>query len=173
MESLGPLIQSNPCADVPQGEDGSQMMSDGTSVDAVSYSYLKLELELTNQELMVKSLRQFEELVQSGWSMEQYSRSVFHCLKSLGYYFSLHGNSFFSMRAWSITLKLATAASNSEDEFITAASELQRYGTVLEPAVISRCQQVLDKKNLITPLNEVLYHLSGAWSKYSQQVIQT
>ena len=95
MESLGPLIQSNPCADVPQGEDGSQLMSDGTSVDAVSYSYLKLELELKNQELMVKSLRQFEELVQTGWSLEHYSRSVFNCLKSLGYYFSLHGNSFF------------------------------------------------------------------------------
>lgn len=75
-----------------------------------------------------------------------------------------------SVRAWSITLTLAMVASNSEDELITAASELQKCGNVLEPAVVSRCQEVLDKKSAILPLNEVLYHLSVAWTKYNQQV---
>ena len=97
MVSLGPLVtQSQAEAEVPPGEDrSSQLLSDGTSLDAVSYSYLKLEQELKNQELMVKSLKLFEELLQSDWSIKHYNRSLFNCVKSLGYYFSLHGNHFF------------------------------------------------------------------------------
>lgn len=95
MESLGPLIQSSTNIEVPPGEDASNINSDGTSVDAVSYSYLKLELELKNQEWMVKSLEQWEELVQSGWYLQEYRHSIFSCLKSLGYYFSLYSNSFY------------------------------------------------------------------------------
>ncbi len=95
MASLGPLIKSSSSADTPPGEDGSGMSSDGTSVEAVSYSYLKLELELKNQDFMVKSLVQWEELVQFGWTLENYSSIVFNCLKSLGYYFKLYGNSLF------------------------------------------------------------------------------
>ena len=78
-----------------------------------------------------------------------------------------------SVRAWSITLKLAMVASNSEDELIIAASELQKHGTILEPPVLCCCREVLDKKTAITPLNEVLYHLSEAWTKYNQQVFET
>ena len=95
MESLGPLIQSSSNIEVHPGEDSTHLNSDGTSLDAVSYSYLKLELELKNQEWMVKCLQQWEELVQFGWYPEQYSNLIFNCLKSLGYYFSLIGNSFF------------------------------------------------------------------------------
>lgn len=95
MESLGPLIQSSTNVEVPPGEDASSVNCDGTSVDAVSYSYLKLELELKSQESMVKSLVQWEELVQSGWHLREYRNSVFNCLKSLGYYFSLSSNSFY------------------------------------------------------------------------------
>lgn len=94
MESLGPLIQSSTNVEVPPGEDGSAIASDGTSLDAVSYTYLKLELELKNQEWMVKSLLLWEELVQSDWKLEHYSFTIFQCLKSLGYYFALYGNSF-------------------------------------------------------------------------------
>ena len=95
MESLGPLIKSSTNAEVPQGEDGTCYMSDGASLDAVSYSYLKLEQEFKNQTWMVKSLEMFEELLQSGWSTDHYRKSVFNCLKSIGYYFSLCGSSFF------------------------------------------------------------------------------
>ena len=95
MESLGPLIQSSNNAELPPGEDATSSISDGTSLDAVSYSYLKLELELKNQEWMVKCLLQWEELVQFGWTPKHYSNVIFNCLKSLGYYFSLNGNSFF------------------------------------------------------------------------------
>ena len=95
MESLGPLIQSSTNVEVPPGEDGTSLTSDGMSLDAVSYSYLKLELELKNQEWMVKSLEQWEELVQSGWCPDHYSNIIFCGIKSLGYYFSLNGNSFF------------------------------------------------------------------------------
>lgn len=95
MESLGPLIQSSVTSEAPPGEDASNSTSDGTSIDAVSYSYLKLELELKNQEWMVQSLVQWEELSHLGWYPQQYSNTIFCCLKSLGYYFSLYGNSFF------------------------------------------------------------------------------
>lgn len=95
MASLGPLIQSSSNVEGPPGEDGTNVASDGTSVDAVSYSYLKLELELKNQDWMVKSLLLWEELVQFGWRLEHYSSMVFNALKSLGHYFNLFGNSYF------------------------------------------------------------------------------
>ena len=95
MASLGPLIKSGLSVEAPPGEDGSAMSRDGLSTDAVSYSCLKLELELKNQDLMVKSLVQWEELVQFGWILENYSNTIFNCLKSLGYYFKLYGNSLF------------------------------------------------------------------------------
>ena len=94
MASLGPLIQSSNNIEAPPGEDGSNVASDGTSFDAVSYSYLKLELELKNQDWMVKSLQLWEELVQFGWKSSKYSSMIFNSLKSLGYYFSLFGNSY-------------------------------------------------------------------------------
>lgn len=95
MESLGPLIQSSTTIEIPPGEDASSVTTDGTSVDALSYSYLKMELELKNQEWMGKSLVQWEELALSGWFPKSYNNIVFNCIKSLGYYFRLYGNSFF------------------------------------------------------------------------------
>lgn len=95
MQSLGPLIQSKNNAEVPPGEDGSNVTTDGTSIDALSYSYLKLELEIQSQEWILKCLQQWEELVQFGWTLDQYSNMIFNCLKSLGYFFALYGNSFY------------------------------------------------------------------------------
>lgn len=94
MESLGPLIQSSNI-EIPPGEDASSVAGDGTSLDALSYSYLKIESELKNQEWMAKSLVQWEELVETGWVPQHYNNVVFNCMKSLGYYFRLYGNSFF------------------------------------------------------------------------------
>lgn len=122
MASLGPLIQSSTNVEAPPGEDGSNVASDGTSVDAVSYSYLKLELELKNQEWMVKCLSQWEELVHFGWRLEQYSAMTFNCLKSLGYYFNLVGNSYFRF----VFLFFSFQVSN----FDRLAPALQRTGLV-------------------------------------------
>lgn len=75
---------------------------------------------------------------------------------------------FFSARAWSISLKLAKTASNSEDEFIVAASELLKCGWSLERSALAQCKEVLDKKILVAQ-DEILHHLGQAWAKYNQQ----
>lgn len=166
MVSLGPLIQSSSNNEIPPGEDDTSVTRDGTSVDAVSYSYLKLELELKNQEWMVKCLQQWEELVQFGWCPEHYSSVIFNCLKSLGYYFSLNGNSFFSARAWFLTLRLAESA-KCDDELVLAASELLRLGLKIESKILVRCQELIENKAVVLQ-DQILFLLNKAWAQYYQ-----
>ncbi|XP_057379312.1 uncharacterized protein LOC130701372 [Daphnia carinata] len=166
MVSLGPLIQSSSNNEVPPGEDDTSVTRDGTSVDAVSYSYLKLELELKNQEWMVKCLQQWEELVQFGWCPEHYSSVIFNCLKSLGYYFSLNGNSFFSARAWFLTLRLAESA-KCDDEIVLATSELLRLGLKIDSKILLRCQELIENKTVVLQ-DQILFLLNKAWAQYFQ-----
>ena len=72
----------------------------------------------------------------------------------------------FSARAWQITLKLAEAV-NSDEEIVLAASELLKLGWTLESAVLNRCQKLIETKALVIQ-EEILFHLSVAWSKYFQ-----
>ena len=114
MESLGPLIKSSSTSEVPQGEDGACSMSDDASPDAVSYTYLKLGQEQRHQEAMVASLHAFEELLEhSGWNTDHYRKSVFNCLKSLGHYFSLCGNTFYRSLHLSTSLLISLYLSTS------------------------------------------------------------
>ena len=170
MESLGPLIKSSAGgSDVPRGEDGACSMSDGASVDAVSYSYLKLEQEFKNQQLMVKSLERFEELLRAGWTVDAYRKSVANCLKSLGYYFGLCGNSLFSFRAWTALHRLSSGA-NSDEEYLLSVCELLKLRWTPDACVLVKCQEMFDeKKKLVIGQDMVLYYLSLAWSKYYQQ----
>lgn len=55
----------------------------------------------------------------------------------------------------------------SDEELLLAASELLKLGWTLETRVLDRCQELVEKKTLVTQ-DEIHFFLSLSWSKYFQ-----
>ena len=174
MEKIGPLLKSaQPPDDAPKGEDSTAIVSsDSYCADGTAYTYLKLEQELRNEQLLVKSLELFEQLLRSGWTIERYSSSTFTCLKSLGHYFALSGNYYFSCRAWHVLSVLADSKGvSAPEEYLLAVGQLLKRRAVLEDprALVDKCKKIIDDDKtdgLLIEQDIVIFYIGCAYLEF-------
>ena len=62
----------------------------------------------------------------------------------------------------------AAESANCDEEVLLACSELLKLGRTVDSAVLLRCQSLVEKTTTLAIQDQVLFHLSYAWSKYFQ-----